>query len=122
MSARTQLSEAVRLGWQALGLLAGALLAAAGLALGWGYGQARVHGFRVRVRVRRALARYFKKRKVARVRRCVLVLSFGALIAVIAAQPGAQEMVTAAVGLAGIAAARLAPGKLTVQKRTGKKI
>jgi hypothetical protein len=81
----------------------------------WGW--LRVQGFRASVRVRRSLCRYLKKRRVARVRRLVLVLSLVTLLGILAAQPGAGVTATAATGLAGILAARLAPGKVFPPRR-----
>lgn len=110
--ARTMAGQALRLQWGALELVLRALLITGRISAVRFWGWLRVHAYRGRVHARRALSRYMKKRKVARVRRLVLFFSLVTLLGVIAGRPGALVTVTAAVGLIGITAARLAPGKV----------
>lgn len=119
--ARGSLAQAMRLQLAVLVLVAGSLRIVAAVAARQSWGWLRVKSFRLRVRVRRALARYMKKRRVARVRRLVLCMSFLVLVSVLASRPGPGEALTAAAGLAGIVSARLAPGKLTASRPVNRK-
>ena len=104
--------QAIRLQWGALELVIRALAITGRISAIRFWGWLRVRRYRAMVRVRRGLVRYFKRRKAARARKLVLFFSLVILGGIIAARPGVLVTATAAVGVTGIAAARLAPGKV----------